>query len=214
MSWTHAAVVLAAGGSRRLGRPKQLLTRDGETLVHRATRLAAASGAQRIVVVAGADQPRIAAAIGDLEAEVVTNPQWETGLASSLQTAAQALQTHAGPVLILGCDQPGLEAKHLQQLLLAASEAFSGCAATRQGDRLGSPAAVPATLLQTAELLQGDGGFGTYLNALGPGMVWGLQAPELQLDIDSPENEQAAIARGLLDPSSRRGGGATPRATL
>lgn len=201
MNKVHVAVVLAAGGSRRLGHPKQLLTRDGETLVHRATRLAAASGARRTIVVTGADHPRIAAAVDDLGVEVVTNPQWETGLASSLKLAAQVLQHHAGRVLILGCDQPGLEAAHLRQLLSAACEAFSGCAATRQGDRLGSPAAVPATLLQTADLLQGDRGFGTYFNALGPGTVWGLHAPELQLDIDCPESEQAAIARGLLDAS-------------
>jgi molybdenum cofactor cytidylyltransferase len=195
----HAAIVLAAGGSRRLGHPKQLLVRDGETLVHRTVRLAVATGARRVVVVAGADYPRIAAALADLHVEVVPNPHWEAGLASSVQVAARALQGHTGHVLILGCDQPALEADHLQQLLLAAAEAFSGCAATRLKDRLGSPAVVPATLLQTADQLQGDRGFGTYLNALGPGTVWCLNAPELQLDIDYSENEQAAIARGLLD---------------
>lgn len=202
MSIGYAAIVLAAGGSRRLGRAKQLLTRNGETLVHRAVRLAASTGAERIVVVTGADYERVAEAIADLHAEVVVNSQWETGLASSLQLATHALRSHMGHTLILGCDQPALEGGHLQQLIAGASTSASGCAATQHGDQLGSPVVVPVTLLQAADLLHGDRGFGAYLNALAPDSVWRLNAPELQLDIDSPENEQAAIARGLLDPSN------------
>jgi len=199
MSTGHAAIVLAAGGSRRLGHAKQLLTRDGETLVHRAVRIVAATGAQRIIVVIGADYERIAESIADLHAEVFVNSQWETGLAGSLQLAAHALRSHVGHALILGCDQPALEGTHLQQLLVGASSATSGCAATQHGKRLGSPAVVPVTLLHAADQLHGDRGFGAYLNALAPDSVWCLHAPELQLDIDSPENEQAAIARGLVD---------------
>lgn len=201
MSGGHVAIVLAAGGSRRLGRPKQLLTRDGETLVHRAVRLTASTGARRVVIVTGAHHERIAAAVAGQQAEVAYNPSWETGLAGSLQVAAHALHGGASPVLILGCDQPGIEGIHLQQLLAGAETAASGCAATVHGDRLGAPAVVPAALLQEATQLQGDRGFGVRLNALAPDTVWRLCAPELQLDIDSPENEQAAIARGLLDAS-------------
>jgi molybdenum cofactor cytidylyltransferase len=201
MSTGHAAIVLAAGGSRRLGHAKQLLTREGETLVHRAVRLAIATGAMRVVLVTGAGHERIASAAAGLEVEVAFNPRWESGLASSLQLAAHALRLHAGHVLILGCDQPALEDVHLQRLLAGAATADSGCAATQHADRLGSPAVLSAPLLRAAAHLQGDRGFGAYLNALAPDAVWRLHAPELQLDIDNPENEQAAIARGLLDPS-------------
>jgi molybdenum cofactor cytidylyltransferase len=199
MSRGHAAIVLAAGGSRRLGRAKQLLMREGETLVHRAVRLAASTGAVRIVVVVGSDHERISAAIAGLDAEVVINPHWENGLATSLQTAARVLHDHADQVVILGCDQPALELEHLQQLVAGAGTAPSGCSATQHGDQLGTPVVVPATLLRTAEQLHGDRGFGAYLNALAPDAVWRLHAPELHLDIDNPENQQAAIARGLLD---------------
>jgi molybdenum cofactor cytidylyltransferase len=216
---THAAVVLAAGGSRRLGHPKQLLTRDGETLVHRAVRLALATGAARVVAITGAGHARIAQAIADLAVDVRVNARWEQGLAGSLQLAAQALQEHASlpqgasrqesprrvamgrhaRVLILGCDQPALELAHLQQLLAGAATAASGCAATVHGAQLGSPAVVSAALLQATRQLQGERGLGAHLSALAPASIWRLQAPELQLDIDVPENEQAAIARGLLD---------------
>jgi molybdenum cofactor cytidylyltransferase len=201
MSERHAAVVLAAGGSRRLGHPKQLLTRDGEALVRRAVRLASETRPLHLVVVIGAYDDAIAAALAGLECEVVVNPHWQAGLSSSLNCAAQLLRAHAGPVLILGCDQPALAAGHLQQLLLGAAGAASGCAATVHDQRLGAPAVIGASVMQQAHELEGERGFGRYLNALPAEAVWRLAAPELQLDIDTPESEQAAIARGLLDPS-------------
>lgn len=195
----HAAIVLAAGGSRRLGRPKQLLTRDGETLVHRAARLAAATSPLQLVVVAGAHADAIAAAVADVPCDVRVNTRWEAGLASSLECAARQLRTHQGPVLIVACDQPALDGGHLQRLLEGAARSASGCAATVHGERLGIPAVVTAAVLQQAHALAGDRGFGAHLGAFPAATVERLTAPELQLDIDTPEDEQAAIARGLLD---------------
>jgi len=205
MSTSHAAIVLAAGGSRRLGRPKQLLTRDGETLVHRAVRLAAATAPLHLVVVIGAQGESVARAFANLEAETLLNPHWASGRSSSLQRAAQALQTHPGPVLVMGCDQPALEAEHLRQLLDGAARSASGCAATAYGPGFGMPAVINAALWRSAHELEGEQGFGRRLNALPADAVWRLHAPELQLDIDTPECEQAAIARGLLDASSSMG---------
>ncbi|MFC5579184.1 NTP transferase domain-containing protein [Lysobacter niabensis] len=201
MNARHAAVVLAAGGSRRLGRPKQFLTRDGEALVRRAVRQAIDTRPVQLVVIVGAYDEAMAAAMAGLDCQLLANPRWKEGISSSLQCAAQQLRAHAGPVLILGCDQPALAAGHLQQLLTGAVDAPSGCAATVHAGRLGIPAVIPAAVLQQVHTLAGDRGFGDYLNTLPPGTVWGLAAPELQFDIDTPENEQAAIARGLLDPS-------------
>jgi molybdenum cofactor cytidylyltransferase len=195
----HAAVVLAAGASRRLGRPKQLLTRDGETLMHRAVRVVRETAPRRLVVVVGAHDAAVAEAIAGLDAELLTNSRWNDGLSSSLQCAAHALRDHVGPVLIVGCDQPALETLHLRHLLAGAGKASSGCAATAHGNRLGTPAIISSDLLQSAHQLSGDQGFGNHLSGLPPDAVWRLSAPELQLDIDTPENEQAAIARGLLD---------------
>lgn len=195
----HAAIVLAAGGSRRLGAPKQLLTRDGETLVHRAVRHAFATQPRRLIVVLGGDRFEVTRALADLEGERVFNPQWQQGLASSLQCAARVLSGYDGPVLILGCDQPALETLHLQQLLEGAARASSGCAATVHGDTLGSPAIITAAMLQDAGGLRGDRGFGNKLGSLPANSVWRLNAPELQIDIDNAEDQRNATARGWLD---------------
>jgi molybdenum cofactor cytidylyltransferase len=195
----HAVIVLAAGGSSRLGEPKQLLTRDGETLAHRAVRQAMATRPRELIVILGSHGDEVSLALGDLGAELSFNADWQEGLASSLCCAAKSLATHHGPVLILGCDQPALEATHLQQLLVGAARAPSGCAATRHGNAPGTPAVITAAMLHAAGDLRGDRGFGARLAALPTASLWLLDAAELQLDIDDAEDKRAAIACGLLD---------------
>lgn len=199
----HAVVILAAGGSLRLGRPKQLLVRDGETLVHRALRLAMATTPVRLVVVLGAHEAEIRANCADVRAEYLHNAKWRSGLASSLRCAAAVLTDHAGPVLVLGCDQPALELAHLQRLIVDAAIAESRCAATWQDGVPGSPAVITSTMLQRASELSGNLGFGRQLRALPASELSCLDAPELQLDVDSEDDVREAIARGWLDASNR-----------
>ena len=199
MTSSLVAVVLAAGGSTRLGRPKQLLTRDGETLVHRAVRLALASGASRVLVIVGACAGDVVAAVRDLPVECVVNARWSEGLAGSVRVAVDALAPHDHPTLLLTCDQPALDVAHLQALGDASRRAPSGSAATRFGDRVGVPAVVAPTMLRTALAVQGDRGLRDALNAAGAGVI-ACDAPDLGVDIDTPEDLAAAVARGWLDP--------------
>ena len=199
MSARHAAVVLAAGGSTRLGQPKQLLTRGGETLVRRAARLALESGASRVLVVVGAQADVVRIAVADLPVECIVNPAWQTGMAGSLRLAAQTLASHTGATLLLACDQPALELAHLQALREAAQRVPSGSAATRFGERLGIPALVSARMLQKALVLgDGDRGLRDVFNAAGAAVA-ACDAPLLAHDIDTPEDVAAAVARGWLD---------------
>ena len=199
MKVAHAAVVLAAGGSTRLGRPKQLLTRDGETLVHRAARLAIATGATRVLVVTGAQAEDVAGAVSDLPVECLVNPRWNEGLAGSVRVALDALAAHDRATLLLTCDQPALDLVHVQALLAAARAAPSGSAATRFGDRVGVPAVVAPTMLRAARDLQGDRGLRDVLNAAGAGVI-ACDAPDFGVDIDTPEDIAVAVAKGWLDP--------------
>lgn len=199
MSERHAAVVLAAGGSRRLGHPKQLLQRDGEPLVHRAARLALATGAHPVLLVVGAAHERVAAACVDLALTHVHNRAWSDGLAGSLRRAAAALGAHAGPVLVLGCDQPALSIDHLRALLSGAGASPSRCAATAYGDRVGSPAVVPASMLHALAPDAGDRGLGVALGALPRAHLHVQHEPALALDIDTGDDAAAARALGWLD---------------
>jgi molybdenum cofactor cytidylyltransferase len=199
MNIPHAAVVLAAGGSTRLGRPKQLLTREGESLVHRAARLALASGASRVLVVVGAYAEDVATAVRDLPVACLLNARWSEGLSGSLRIAADTLAAHAHATLLLTCDQPALDATHLRALLEASRRAPSGSAATRLGDRVGVPAVVAPKMLRAARAMQGDRGLRDVLNAESADVI-ACDAPELDLDIDTPADVAVAVSRGWLDP--------------
>ncbi|SEL50467.1 molybdenum cofactor cytidylyltransferase [Pseudoxanthomonas sp. GM95] len=198
----HVAVVLAAGGSRRLGgKPKQLIQRDGEPLVHRALRLARATSPRRLVLVVGARATQIAASARAPDVQVVRNGDWREGLASSVRAARDALaQDAAGATqcLLLACDQPALEVPHLQALLNAAAQAPSGCAGTVHGARIGIPAVVTLARLLQAQP-QGDAGLREVLNALPPDQVGQLHAPDLLLDLDTPPDLLEAARRGWID---------------
>ena len=197
VSQSHAVVVLAAGGSSRLGRPKQLLTRDGETLVHRAVRLALATSPAQVLVVVGANGEAIATRIADLDCAVVANRDWHSGLAGSLHLAAAHLVPTVQHVLVLVCDQPALELRHLQALLEGARAVGSGGAATVHGDALGVPAVIPRDWFDAVDAA-GDRGFGARLGQQGAG-IHRLDAPELGADIDNPEDLATARERCWLD---------------
>ncbi|WP_394539689.1 nucleotidyltransferase family protein [Lysobacter enzymogenes] len=194
-----AAVLLAAGASRRLGRPKQLLRRDGESLLRRGARLALASGAARTVVVLGARAERLGGELDGLAVERAFNPDWQDGMATSLAAGARALAGFDGAVLVLACDQPALELAHLHALRDGAAAA--GCAATEHAGALGVPALISAELWREATALHGDRGFGAALAQAPAAAVWRLRAPELELDLDTADDVEAAIARGWLDPA-------------
>lgn len=195
---SHVAIVLAAGGSSRLGAPKQLLKRDGETLVHRAVRLAGATHPHRLLLVIGAYAEEVHAAVDDLQVEVLVNNDWQEGLGSSLRVAVGALEESAS-ALILGCDQPALELGHLQRLLAGAAASASGCAATRHSGSRGVPAVASAAVLREARGLRGDRGLREALLQLPIGSFHLLEAAELEFDLDTPAEVERAIADGVLD---------------
>ena len=76
------AIVLAAGGSSRMGAAKQLLELDGRPLIARAVDSVLGSQARRVVVVLGSDADRVGAAIAGRPVRTVLNPDWRAGLAS------------------------------------------------------------------------------------------------------------------------------------
>ena len=107
------AVLLAAGGSSRMGAVKQLLDIGGRPMATRAVDAALRSGARPVVVVLGANAEVVRAAIADRPIVAAHNAQWQEGVASSIRTglaAALAADPSLDAVLLAPCDQPGLSA--------------------------------------------------------------------------------------------------------
>jgi molybdenum cofactor cytidylyltransferase len=189
---THDAVILAAGGSVRLGRPKQLLTVAGETLIARASRIVAATRPATTVAVLGAYAERMC---GQLSGAIaVFNPDWTTGMASSLHVAVDALAGSTNPVLVVIVDQPALDEAHLWRLL--AAHDGSRDTVTAYGDAMGVPAVLRAATWQRARTLRGDTGFRALWQDTLPQTV---RADGFADDLDTEADLLRAVAEGRID---------------
>jgi CTP:molybdopterin cytidylyltransferase MocA len=162
MSSKIPAIILAAGSSSRLGQPKQLLEYNGETLLERAIRISAESGAAPLVVVVGAHFEYVLTEFPYGRAIAIHNQNWEQGIASSIHAGLKALDTLAPTsqgALILPCDQLHLSADHLRALLSAfAAQPQPSIAASTYADVLGIPAVFPRTAFPQLRALKGDKG--------------------------------------------------------
>lgn len=108
-----AAVLLAAGTSSRMGRPKQLILVRGEPLVRHAARAALAAGFDPVLVVTGAHGEAVAAALDGLPVTLVANPDFASGQASSMAAGIRALPDTAEALALVLVDQPDLGAADL-----------------------------------------------------------------------------------------------------
>lgn len=142
-------VVLAAGSSARLGSPKQLVHLDGETLLHRAARIAI-EVAPTIVIVRQ-DAAAIRDTLRDLDVTFVENEEAGEGMASSIRHAAAATDDD---LLITLCDQPLITSTHLRALATAGAP----IAATAYSGTAGVPAFFAAKFRDELLALRGDVG--------------------------------------------------------
>jgi CTP:molybdopterin cytidylyltransferase MocA len=190
------ALILAAGGSSRMGVPKQLLEIGGRPLVARAVDAALDSGARPVVVVLGSDPEMVLAPIADRGIVSVRNPDWATGLSSSIRVGLAALlaaEPSLDAVLVAPCDQPALSAEVI--LRLAAAHRSGGLiAAARYGGRNGAPAIFGREHFGALAALAGDEGARRLLNA-DPAAVSAVELPELGADIDTPGDYAAWVRR-------------------
>jgi len=161
-----AFVVLAAGGSSRLGRPKQLLPFRGRTLLRHAVEVAVEAARAptagesvddpAIVVVLGADAERMRAELHGLPVEVAVNADWAGGLSSSVRAGLGAAGD-AGGVLFVAADQPFVTADLLRRVV-AAFRAGAPIVACAYAGTLGVPALFDRTLFGELASLEGDAG--------------------------------------------------------
>jgi CTP:molybdopterin cytidylyltransferase MocA len=157
-----AGLVLAAGAGRRFGGPKALVRWRGELLVERAVRLLAAGGCEPVLVVLGAAAGEVLAAADLGGATPVVNPDWATGMGSSLRAGLAAVPAAATAVVVTLVDTPGLGPAAVRRL---AATGAAAAVATYQGVR-GHPVLLSrGVLAAVAAAATGDRGAGPWLAA-------------------------------------------------
>lgn len=184
-----AVLILAAGASRRLGRPKQLVEYQDETLLARAIRLSHEAGAARIVVVLGSSADEVAASLHSTPANLVINQDWEQGIASSIHAGLSALEELAprvDGVLLLTCDQPRLTREHLVQMLDVFQQSGGILSiGSAYGGTLGVPALFPRQRFAELYTLRGDQGARLLLKGE-KSSIREVELPGGEIDIDTP----------------------------
>ena len=182
-----ACVLLAAGGSRRLGAAKQLIRYRARPLLAHA--VAAARGAlpyAPLIVVVGSDALRLKLVLRRTSsgARIVTNPRWRDGMASSLCSGLHAVPRAARAALVMLVDQPRVDAAALRRLVTAWRRRPGVPAAARYDQRVGVPAILPRRHWRVLKDLQGDQGARALLR--GRAAAAPVDMPEAALDIDTP----------------------------
>ena len=161
-----AGLVLAAGGGSRYGAPKALVRLGGRLLVERAADLLAAGGCDPVVVVLGAaaDQVLAAARLPRTGVRTVVNPDWPTGMGSSLRVGLAAVPAEAEAVVVTLVDTPGLGPESVRRLVAAGGP--DGAAQATYGGRRGHPVLLGRTVItEVAAAATGDRGAGPWLAA-------------------------------------------------
>jgi molybdenum cofactor cytidylyltransferase len=190
-----AVVLLAAGASTRLGRPKQLVSYGGRSLLRHAAETACAAIADQVVFVLGHEATRMREELHGLRGRIVENREWTSGVSSSVRAALASLGPDIEAVLLMVCDQPAVTTPHLDALIRALPQAGVCPVASSYSGTIGVPAIFPRALFGELMSLSGDAGAKRILEARLPSVTLiPLHGGEIDIDSD------ADLPRSKPDP--------------
>jgi molybdenum cofactor cytidylyltransferase len=182
-----AAVVLAAGGSTRFGKPKQFALFEGETFIRRVVAAAIEAGCAPVVVVTGDDSAQITSELTRFTVTIAMNPHWQSGLGSSIVVGirhAMNLAPDVDAVALLTCDQPFVTAAVLTRLIQLRLTSGKPIVASAYAETIGIPALFDRSCFPDLLRLKGDSGAKGIILAR-PQDVMSFDFPAGEIDIDT-----------------------------
>jgi molybdenum cofactor cytidylyltransferase len=189
-SKTIGAVIVAAGGSSRLGQPKQLLRFRGKSLVYHIVVASRQAGCSPVIVVIGSDSEKVTGELRSTSAVIVENENWQRGIGSSIRAGIQGLIDYApeiDAVVLLVCDQPGVNADTIRNLINLREATKKSIVASCYADTLGVPALFNRSLFDQLLSLRNEAGAKSII-LRNRECVAQLSFPEGAIDIDAWED--------------------------
>jgi len=187
-----AGLVLGAGGSKRLGQPKQLLAYGNGTLLGHVVGTARGAGFDQLIVAIGGAADDVRAGVDLTGAEVVVNEAYGEGCSSSIAAALGAVDPRAEVLVLMLGDQPGVTTETIAKLLAGRGEA--SLAVCRYDDGRGHPIAFGRSVFHELANLHGDKGVWRLLDQRAGEVTEVAIGGAIPLDVDTPEDYEALIA--------------------
>ena len=185
-------LVLGAGGSSRLGRPKQLLPYGDGTLLGHTLETARSCGFEQLIVAIGGAADDVRGQIDLSGAQVVVNTAYGEGCSSSIAAALDVVDPRCDVLVLLLGDQPGVTSQTVRALLAGRSDA--PLAVCRYDDGRGHPIAFDRSVFAQLASLHGDKGVWRLLDQRAGDVVEVPIAGAVPLDVDTPEDYEAVLA--------------------
>ena len=201
-----AAVILAAGGSSRFARPKQLVQFRGKSLLRRIVEAAAEAKCSPVVVVIGSETEKTREELAGTSAIAVENKDWQRGIGASIRAGVQGAVDNApkegGPsavskpplleaIVLLTCDQPFVEAQTIHELIALFKKTKKTIVASSYSDTLGVPALFDRSCFAELLALHDDSGAKPIILSKRE-RVAEFAFPEGKIDIDTVEDLELA----------------------
>ncbi len=187
-----AGLVLAAGGSRRLGRPKQLLPYGDGVLLDAALAVARRSGFAQVVVALGGAQDEVRQVV-DLEGvEIADNPDFAAGCSSSIAAAIPKLDDSTDVLVLMLGDQPGVRPETVQALLRGRGDA--PIAVCRYENGVGHPFAFDRSILPDLAAMHGDKAVWKLLEQRAADVVEVSVPGAIPTDVDTEDDYRKVLA--------------------
>ncbi|HJZ47478.1 MAG TPA: nucleotidyltransferase family protein [Roseiflexaceae bacterium] len=153
-----SGLILAAGASSRMGRPKQLLDWGGRPLVHAAAETALAAGLDPVLVVVGGAATEVEGALAGLPLRIVANPDYAAGQSTSLRAGVAALGPTAEAAVVLLGDQPLVTAAIVEQIIAEWHASGAPIVAPVYAGQRGNPVLFARAVFPELLAIQGDQG--------------------------------------------------------
>ena len=194
---TVGAVILAAGDSARLGRPKQLLQFRGKSLLRRIVDAANEAGCSPIAVVIGNAAEKMAPELERTAAAIVENEDWQNGIGTSIRAGMQNLVERGrdlDAVILLVSDQPLVEKELIKQLIARYGETGKTIIASSYSETLGVPALFGRAHFMDLLALRDDSGAKSIILSKRE-CVAEFSFPQGEIDIDTLEDYERLAAQ-------------------